>query len=65
MRCLEKSETSLRTGIVEPIVSIIENKQRASQHVTGNEEGQQEEDQKILLAFVGLQPLSLNKVWKQ
>jgi len=33
---LGESDTSPGTGRVEPIVSIIENKQRASQHVTAN-----------------------------
>ena len=62
---LGESDTSLRTGIVEPIVSIIENKQRARQTPQKMDEGQREEDPEILLTFMGLQPLSLNKVWKQ
>lgn len=62
---LGESDTSLRTGIGEPIVSIIENKQRARQTPQKMDEGQREEDPEILLTFMGLQPLSLNKVWKQ
>lgn len=62
---LGESDTSLRRGIVEPIVSIIENKQRARQTPQKMDEGQREEDPEILLTFMGLQPLSLNKVWKQ
>lgn len=62
---LGESDTSLRTGIVEPIVSITENKQRARQTPQKMDEGQREEDPEILLTFMGLQPLSLNKVWKQ
>lgn len=62
---LGESDTSLRTGMVEPIVSIIENKQRARQTPQKMDEGQREGDPEILLTFMGLQPLSLNKVWKQ
>lgn len=62
---LGESDTSLRTGIVEPIVSIIENRQRARQMSQKMDEGQREGDPEILLTFMGLQPLSLNKVWKQ
>lgn len=62
---LGESDTSLRRGIVEPIVSIIENKQRARQTPQKMDEGQREGDLEILLTFMGLQPLSLNKVWKQ
>lgn len=62
---LGESDTSPRTGRFEPIVSIIENKQRAVSMSLEMDEGQQEGDQKILLTFMGLQPLSLNKVWKQ
>ena len=59
------SDTSLRTGIVKPIASIIENKQRARQTPQKMDEGQWEGDPEILLTFMGLQPLSLNQVWKQ
>lgn len=62
---LGESDTSLRTGIVEPIVSIIENRQRTRQMSQKMDEGQREGDPEILLTFMGLQPLSLNKVWKQ
>jgi hypothetical protein len=51
--------------MVEPIVSIIENKQRARQTPQKMDEGQREGDPETMLTFMGLQPLSLNKVWKQ
>ena len=62
---LGESDTSLRTGMVEPIVSIIENKQRARQTPQKMDEGQREGDPEMMLTFMDLQPLSLNKVWKQ
>lgn len=60
---LGKSHQPERRG-TEPIVSIIENNVPVSMSQK-MDEGQQEVDQKILLTFMGLQPLSLNKVWKQ
>ena len=62
---LGESDTSLRTGMVEPIVSIIENKQHARQTPQKMDEGQREGDPEMMLTFMDLQPLSLNKVWKQ
>ena len=59
-RGLGESDTSL-----EPIVSIIENKQHARQTPQKMDEGQREGDPKMMLTFMGLQPLSLNQVWKQ
>ena len=59
-RGLGESDTSL-----EPIVSIIENKQHARQTPQKMDEGQREGDPEMMLTFMDLQPLSLNKVWKQ
>lgn len=59
---LGKSDTSLRTGMVEPIVSIIENKQRARQTPQKMDEGQREGDPEILLTFMGFSKQSMETV---
>ena len=59
---LGESDTSLRTGMVEPIVSIIENKQRARQTPQKMDEGQREGDPEILLTFMGFSKQSMETV---